>query len=114
MSVFESFKAVCPKCRQGHLFASRWSLQTVKRCPVCGLDLSKEDSADGPAVFLIFILGFTIVPLAVVLEVFVAPPLWVHAALWGAVLMGLSLGALRPIKAYVLYLQYKHRRSDWR
>ena len=82
-------------------------------CKSCGLDLRKNDSADGPAVFLIFILGFLLVPLALVLEFAFEIPLWVHAVVWTIVALGLTLGALKPLKAYVMALQYHHRPRDW-
>ena len=45
----------CPQCGRGKLFAG---LLTVReRCEVCGLDLRAHDSGDGPAAFLILILG---------------------------------------------------------
>ncbi len=79
---------------------------------MCGLDLTRADSADGPAVFLIFVLGALLVPLALLFEVLVAPPLWVHAVLWGAAALGITLLALRPLKAWVICLQYRHRPWD--
>lgn len=81
-------------------------------CPACGLDLTRADSADGPAVFLIFVLGASLVPLALIFETAFAPPLWVHAVLWGAVALGITLAALRPLKALVVALQYRHRPWD--
>ena len=83
------------------------------KCAECGLELAKNDSADGPAVFLIFVLGFSLVPLAWIFEGAFAPPLWVHAILWSAVALGITLGALRPLKAFVIALQYKHRPHTW-
>jgi uncharacterized protein (DUF983 family) len=104
---------LCPRCKQGALYKPGLTLSLRDRCAVCGLDLSRNDSADGPAVFLIFIFGFALVPLALVLEFTLHPPLWVHAVLWGAVLVALTVGCLRPIKAYIIALQFKHRPGDW-
>ena len=98
----------CPRCRQGDIYASSLTMTVRDVCPVCGLDLAANDSADGPAVFLIFILGFALVPLALILDAFFAIPLWVHAVLWTAIAIGLTLGLLRPVKAYIIALQYKH------
>lgn len=98
----------CPKCRQGNLYANKLSMSLRPACPVCGLDLSKNDVADGPAVFLIFILGFALVPLALILDALFTIPLWVHGVLWTCVTLGLIFGTLRPLKAYILVLQYKH------
>ncbi|HYC04105.1 MAG TPA: DUF983 domain-containing protein [Azospirillaceae bacterium] len=101
----------CPRCGRGGLY--RGYLDVVDRCAVCGLELARNDSGDGPAVFLIFILGFSVVPLALWLAFSVDWPLWAHAILWSAVILGVTLGMLRPAKAFVLALQYRHRRADF-
>lgn len=103
----------CPKCRKGLLFKEGLTLALRDQCPECKLDLRKNDSADGPAVFLIFILGFTIVPLALIVDAFFDIPLWLHAVLWTTVILALTVGTLRPLKAYIIALQYKHRPGDW-
>lgn len=82
-------------------------------CSHCGLAFAKNDSADGPAVFLIFILGFLLVPLALLFETVFAPPLWLHAVLWGSIALAITIGLLRPIKALVIALQFKHRPEGW-
>lgn len=102
----------CPRCGEGNLYASTFDLKLVDHCPSCGLDLAKNDTADGPAVFLIFILGFLLVPLALLTDHLVAPPLWVHIIIWGVVGLGLTLAMLKPIKAYIVALQYKHMPWD--
>jgi uncharacterized protein (DUF983 family) len=104
---------VCPRCEKGALYRPGVTLSLRSACPACGLDYSKNDSADGPAVFLIFILGFALVPLALAVDWALAPPLWVHAVLWSVLTLGLTLGALRPLKAYIIALQFKHCPQDW-
>ena len=69
---------------------------------------------DGAAVLLIFLLGFTLVPAAWVFELAFAPPLWVHAVLWGAVALGLILLILPAVKTYVILLEYRHLRGGER
>lgn len=103
----------CPRCKTGALYKSRFSLELRESCESCGLDLQKNDSADGPAVFLIFILGFVLVPLALIIDAAFSWPLWLHTIIWGALTLGLTLGSLRPLKAYIIALQYKHRPGDW-
>ena len=100
----------CPNCGRGRLFAG--FLTVADRCPVCGLDLKSADSGDGPAVFLIFVLGALVVPAALLLESIASPPLWLHALLWGAVILGGAVALLRPFKATLIALQYRHRASD--
>ena len=103
-------RCVCPRCGRGKLFKGYLSI--VDRCSVCGLELARHDSGDGPAVFLIFILGFLVVPVALIVSLNVEWPLWLHALVWGVVILGLALGMLRPAKAYTTALQYKHRRHE--
>ncbi len=100
----------CPRCGRGRLFAG--FLTVAARCGDCGLDLSKQDSGDGPAVFIIFILGALIVPLALLFEVKAAPPLWLHVVIWPPVILGAALGLLRPLKGLMIALQYKHKASE--
>ena len=103
----------CPRCKTGGIYKAGLTMDLRRSCADCGLNFSKGDVADGPAVFLIFILGFLLVPLAIWFEFTVHPPLWVHAALWGVVALGMTLGLLRPVKAYILALQFKHRPQDF-
>ena len=40
----------CPACGKGALFKPGFMSLTLKdKCDICGLDLAKNDSADGPA-----------------------------------------------------------------
>lgn len=105
-------KCLCPKCRQASIFPSALSFDVVDHCPQCRLKLSDNDSGDGPVVFILFILCFALVPLALVFEIWLAPPLWAHAVIWGATAIFLTLGTLKPLRAYIIALEYKHRPWD--
>lgn len=100
----------CPRCGEGRLFEG--FLTVAPRCGRCGLDLRAQDSGDGPAVFIILIVGFVVVALALVLEALFSPPYWVHVVLWLPAILGLSLLLLRPFKATLIALQYRHRILD--
>jgi uncharacterized protein (DUF983 family) len=78
-------------------------------CEVCGLDLSDQDAGDGPAVFVIFILGLVVVALAAIVEREFAPPVWVHLMLWAPLIVIGAVAMLRPFKAGLIALQYRHR-----
>jgi uncharacterized protein (DUF983 family) len=97
----------CPRCGQGRLFSG--FLNVAERCGVCGLDLRKSDTGDGPAVLLIFFLGAVIVALAIWVEIAYEPPMWIHVAIWPAVILIATLGLLRPLKATMVALEYKHK-----
>lgn len=103
----------CPRCEKGDLYKPGLTLSLRDSCENCGLDLRKSDTADGPAFFLIFFLSIPIVPLALLLEVLVHPPLWVHIIVWTIVALGLTILTLRPMKAYIIALQFRHRPTDW-
>jgi uncharacterized protein (DUF983 family) len=98
----------CPKCREGSIFEEGFTMDIRKTCGTCGLNLGDHDCGDGPAVFLIFILGTVLVPAALLLEFTLYPPIWVHIALWSVIALSFTLGSLRPLKAYIVALQYKH------
>jgi uncharacterized protein (DUF983 family) len=104
-----ALKGACPSCHKASLFEGKFSLSIRARCPHCNLDLSEHDCGDGPVVFLHFILGFTLVPLALLVEYWLAPPLWVHGILWLTLSIALTMLAMRPLKSYITALEYKHR-----
>jgi uncharacterized protein (DUF983 family) len=96
----------CPRCGRGGLFAG---LLNVRRaCEVCGLDLSAQDAGDGPAVFVILFLGLIVVGLAALVEIRFSPPIWVHLLLWTPLILGGAVVMLRPLKAGLIALQYRH------
>jgi uncharacterized protein (DUF983 family) len=102
----------CPRCGEGQVFDG---FLTVKpRCEACGLDLSFADSGDGPAVFIMMIVGFIVVGLALFVEFTFHPPYWVHAVLWIPLVLGLSIGLLRPLKGVLIAQQYRHRAEEGR
>ncbi|MEO8557486.1 MAG: DUF983 domain-containing protein [Rhodospirillales bacterium] len=100
----------CPRCGQGRLF--KGFLTMVDNCAVCGLSLRAHDSGDGPAVFIIFILGFIVMPSALWVEFRLEPPFWVHLLIWPALLLGGTIGLLRPLKGFMVALQYRHRSTE--
>jgi uncharacterized protein (DUF983 family) len=96
----------CPRCGEGALFTG---LLTVRpSCPACGLDLSAQDAGDGPAVFVILFLGLIVVGLAAIVEIKLSPPIWVHIVLWTPLIVGGAVLMLRPLKAGLIGLQYRH------
>jgi uncharacterized protein (DUF983 family) len=110
--IVAGLKGHCPRCGQGRLFSS--FLTVGKACDVCGLDYSFADAGDGPAVFVILIIGFIVVGLALWMEVSVGPPLWVHFVLWIPLTIVLCLAALRLIKGVLITLQYANKAAEGR
>jgi uncharacterized protein (DUF983 family) len=105
-------RGLCPRCGQGHLF--KGFLTVNPRCEACGLDFAFADSGDGPAFFIMSIVGVLIVGLAMWLEFTYEPPLWVHAVLWLPLTVLLSVALLRPAKGVMIALQYQHGAEEGR
>ena len=102
----------CPRCGEGRLFKGFLSLNP--RCEVCGLDLGFADSADGPAFFIMSIVGILVVGLALAVEFAYEPPIWLHLVMWSTLTVILSLALARPAKALMIALQYHHRAAEGR
>ncbi len=98
-------KAVCPRCGQGRMFAGL--LTPVSHCTACGLDYSFIDAGDGPAVFVIMLLGFLVVALAMIVESVFDPPMWLHALLWVPFITITGIWMLRVMKGVMIALQYR-------
>ena len=96
----------CPRCGQGRLFTGLLDVRGA--CEVCGLDLSAQDAGDGPAVFVIFFLGSIVVALAALVEIKFSPPIWIHLVLWTPFIIVGAIAMLRPLKAGLIALQYRH------
>ncbi|MBL8709048.1 MAG: DUF983 domain-containing protein [Rhodospirillaceae bacterium] len=102
----------CPRCGQGRLF--RGLLTVADTCSHCGLNLKAADSGDGPAVFVILILGAMLAPLVFWVEFGLEPPFWVHVVLWPPLVIGASIGLLRPLKGIMIALQFHHQAAEHR
>ena len=100
-------KGVCPRCGEGRMFSGY--LAVTPRCANCGLDYSFADAADGPAVFVMMIVGFIVVGLALYVEVNFDPPLWLHFLMWIPLVIVLCLPPLRWIKGILIALQYANK-----
>ena len=100
----------CPRCGEGPLF--RGFLTVAPECEACGLDLSKADSGDGPAVFIILIVGCIVGFSALITDMAFCPPIWLHLIIWLPLTLILCLALLRPFKGVMIALQFHNRASE--
>ena len=100
----------CPRCGEGDLFDG--FLTVSQRCEACGLDLRAADSGDGPAVFIVLIVGVIVCFGALVTEIAFRPPIWVHLIIWLPLTAILALALMRPFKGVMLALQFHHKASE--
>jgi len=106
-----ALKGLCPRCGHGRLFAG-W-VKFAPRCRACGLDYDGFNVGDGPAAFLILIVGAVLTIGAVVVDQAVTPPWWVHLV-WLPVGLALTVGGLRLAKAWLIAQEYRHRAAEGR
>jgi uncharacterized protein (DUF983 family) len=104
-------KGECPRCGARSLFAG-W-VRFAPKCRGCGLDYEAFNVGDGPAAFLIFIVGTITVVGALVVDGALSPPWWVHLV-WIPVATALTVGGLRLSKAWLLAQEYRHRAREGR
>jgi uncharacterized protein (DUF983 family) len=105
-------KGRCPRCGEGKLFAGFLGL--APRCERCSLDYGFIDAGDGPAVFVILFAGLIVVAAALVVEVVYEPPFWLHAVLWGPLILVVTLAPLRIVKGLLVALQYRNKAAEGR
>ncbi len=102
----------CPRCGRGSLF--RGFLDIAPKCTSCELDYSFADAGDGPAVFVILIVGFIVVGIALVVSLNTALPYWLMLTIFLPLTLALCLGLLRPLKGLLVALQFKHKAREGR
>jgi uncharacterized protein (DUF983 family) len=101
---------LCPQCGAKTLFAG--AARFSDRCGNCGLDYSGFNVGDGPAALLTMFIGALIMILAVIMDIAVRPPFWVHVIIWVPVTAVLTLVSLRVAKGALLAAEYRNRASE--
>ena len=104
------WKCRCPQCGEGQLF--RGYLEMNRECAACGADFTIEDAGDGPAFFVMFAALILIAPTAMLFELFVRPPVWVHILIWPPVILAFCMWLLRPFKSLLFALQWKNKAEE--
>ena len=94
-----ALRGQCPRCGERTLFAG-W-VRFAPQCRACGLDFAAFNVGDGPAAFLILLIGAILTGAAIAVELLFSPPWWVHLV-WGPIGVALTLGGLRLAKALLL------------
>jgi uncharacterized protein (DUF983 family) len=109
--IASALRGNCPRCGAHSLFDG-W-VRFASKCRACGLDFDAFNVGDGPAAFLILIVGAIVTVGALVLDAAAEPPWWVHL-IWIPIAAALTIGGLRLGKAWLLAQEYKHRAGEGR
>ena len=105
-----ALRGACPRCGNRTLFAG--IVRFAPSCRACGLDFAGFNVGDGPAAFLILIVGGLVTGLAIALELAAEPPFWVHILLWLPLTVVLTVGLLRLAKGALLALEFRHQARE--
>jgi uncharacterized protein (DUF983 family) len=97
--VAAALRGDCPRCGERTLFAG--PVAFAPECRACGLDFASFNVGDGPAAFLILIVGAILTGSAIAVELAYQPPWYVHLV-WIPVGIALTVGGLRLAKALLI------------
>ena len=106
-AIRSGWRGRCPVCGARSLFTAY--LKMADACASCGLDLESFRADDAPAYLTIFAVGHVVIPLMLMVERAYQPDVWLHAALWGPLALGLSLWLLPRIKGATIALLWSLR-----
>ncbi|HET7816333.1 MAG TPA: DUF983 domain-containing protein [Sphingomicrobium sp.] len=110
-SLAAAIAGACPRCHARSLFDG-W-VRFAPRCSDCGLDFSAFNVGDGPAAFLILVVGAILTTAAIAVELLFEAPFWVHLV-WIPLGLALTLFGLRLGKALLLAQEYRHQAGEGR
>jgi len=100
----------CPACGEGSLFKGFLSFH--EDCEACGADFRMEDAGDGPAVFVIFLTGIFIIPMALAFYMVTDLPMIVTIILFSFVILGASLWLLRLMRGVMFNMQWVNKARE--
>ncbi|MBN8912708.1 MAG: DUF983 domain-containing protein [Rhizobiales bacterium] len=107
MALLRGWRQTCPACGTGALYHK--FLKVSDTCPACAEELHHQRADDAPPYFTMVIVGHVVIAGVLLLERNIAPPTWVHMALWLPLTVGLSLWLLPRVKGALVGLQWALR-----
>ncbi len=106
-----SLRGLCPRCGAASLFDG--AVAFAPTCRACKLDFAAFNVGDGPAAFLILIVGAIVAGSAIAVDLAATPPWWVHLV-WVPVALALTIGGLRLGKAALMFQEYRNQAREGR
>ena len=110
--VSSGLKGRCPDCGEGQLFNG--FLKFSNGCEACGADFRDEDSGDGPTVFVIFIVGIFIIPMALAFQLITNAPTWLTLTIWIPIIILVCLFLLRLLRGVMFNLAWTNKAREFR
>lgn len=106
-ALLRGWRRRCPSCGGGPLLAGYLTVRDS--CANCSEALHHHRADDMPAWATILIVGHVLAFLLLTVESAFRPPLWVHWAIWPALILGMTLWLLPRIKGMVVAMQWAWR-----
>jgi uncharacterized protein (DUF983 family) len=107
-----ALSGLCPRCGAKTLFDG--PVGFAPKCRACALDFAAFNVGDGPAAFLILLIGGLVAGFAIWLQLAADPPYWLQALIWVPVSLALVVGGLRISKAALLASEFRNRAGEGR
>ena len=101
------WRRFCPSCGGGPIFDSY--LKVRHSCASCGEELFHHRADDIPTWAVLMIVCNLMGVGLLFVEFLFSPPIWVHWALWPALMLPLTLWLLPRVKGSVVGLQWSQR-----
>src|SRR5688572_13705412 len=108
--IITGLKLRCPQCGEGEVFEGY--LKFRDHCRACGANFKAADAGDGPAVFIILIVGAIVTPLLIILQFGTSLPDWLALTITMVAAVVLCLALLPPFKSVLFALQWKHKARE--
>lgn len=100
---------LCPQCGAPTLFEAPASLSLT--CSSCELEFSKYERGGRFGGMLTAIIAIVLIMLAYLVEATLRPPLWLQAAFWAPVTVGVVIYGLRVFKTVLLYAAFENAKN---
>lgn len=101
---------LCPHCGERTLFEA--PARVALKCSNCELDLGALERGGRFAGLLTALVAIILIMLAYAVEATLRPPLWLQAAFWAPVTVGLVVFVLRLFKTTLLYASYERSQEQ--
>ena len=82
------------------------------RCSECGLDFAQLERGSRAATLVTFIVAALLIGLALLVDEWLRPPLWVMALVFVPLTITLVLGAIRLFKTLLLMARYERSQEQ--
>jgi len=104
-----ALSGLCPRCGAKTLFGAPAGL--AEQCTACGLDILLLERGGRFVGVVAMLLALALILVALGVDEWLRPPLWLSLLVWGPVTVGAVIFGLRFYKTMWVYHQYEERQQ---